>query len=94
MDFLLPQQDAIRLGAFLVVLAIMALWELAAPQRRSDIPRVIRWSNNLSLVAIDPLVLRLVLPVLAVGAAFWAQGAGWGLLPLVGAPDWLAIISR
>ena len=89
---LLAHENTLRLAAFLGVLAVMALWELAAPQRRSDIPRLIRWSNNLALVAIDSVILRLVLPVLAVGAAAWAQGAGWGLFPALGVPTWLALI--
>ena len=90
--FLLAHEITVRLTVFLAMLAAMAAWEPAAPARRAEVPRVIRWSNNLALVAIDTAVLRLVLPVLAVGAAVWAEGRGIGLMHLIALPGWLAIV--
>jgi sterol desaturase/sphingolipid hydroxylase (fatty acid hydroxylase superfamily) len=86
-------EPQLRLGVFLGVLAIMALWELLAPRRRRDIPRVIRWSNNLALVVIDTIVLRLTFPILAVGLAVMAQERGWGLFNLIDAPAWVAVLA-
>ena len=43
----------------------MALWEVAAPRRRQEIPRVIRWTNNLALVIIDTVILRLTFPIVS-----------------------------
>ncbi len=81
--------EIIRLVAFLGTLAAMAAWEFAAPDRRADIPRLIRWTNNLALVAIDTALVRLLIPILPVAAASWAAAQGWGLLsPL---PLWLSI---
>lgn len=85
-------EPQLRLGVFLGVLAIMALWELLAPRRRRDIPRVIRWSNNLALVVIDTIVLRLTFPILAVGLAIMAQERGWGLFNIFETPAWFAIL--
>jgi sterol desaturase/sphingolipid hydroxylase (fatty acid hydroxylase superfamily) len=87
---LLAHEPTIRLAAFLGMLGLMALWELAAPQRRQDLPRLIRWSNNLALVVIDSIVLRLGFPILATGAAVWAQTLGWGLFNLLSPPGWAA----
>lgn len=86
-------EPQLRLGVFLGVLAIMALWELLAPRRRQDIPRVIRWSNNLALVVIDTIVLRLTFPILAVGLAVMAQERGWGLFNFIDAPAWVAVLA-
>jgi len=86
-------EPQLRLSVFLGVLAIMALWELLAPRRRRDIPRVIRWSNNLALVVIDTIVLRLTFPILAVGLAIMAQERGWGLFNIVEAPVWFAVVA-
>lgn len=86
-------EPQLRLGVFLGVLAIMALWELLAPRRRRDIPRVIRWSNNLALVVIDTIVLRLTFPILAVGLAIMAQERGWGLFNIFDAPAWVAVVA-
>jgi sterol desaturase/sphingolipid hydroxylase (fatty acid hydroxylase superfamily) len=86
-------EPQLRLGVFLGVLAIMALWELLAPRRRRDIPRVIRWSNNLALVVIDTIVLRLTFPILAVALAVMAQERGWGLFNFIDAPAWVAVLA-
>ena len=91
-ETLLDLEPLIRLGAFLGVLGVMAIWELAAPQRRHEIPRLLRWSNNLALVVIDTLSLRLIFPVLAVGLALTAEAQGWGILHWLSVPGWLAFI--
>ena len=77
-ETILEFEPAIRLTAFLGILGAMALWEIAAPRRRRDIPRVIRWTNNLALVVIDTAILRLTFPILAVGLAVLAEERGWG----------------
>lgn len=41
---ILGSEPAIRLTIFLGVLAALVLWEIAAPRRRQEIPRVIRLS--------------------------------------------------
>lgn len=89
---ILEQEPAIRLTIFLGVLIGMAVWELAVPRRRIEIPRLLRWSNNLALVAIDTLLVRLVFPVAAVGLAAIAQENGWGLLNQIDIPGWAAIV--
>jgi sterol desaturase/sphingolipid hydroxylase (fatty acid hydroxylase superfamily) len=89
---LLEQEASIRLGAFLAMLALMALWELAAPRRRREIPRLLRWSNNLALVVIDTIAVRLAFPVLAVGMALLAEERGWGLLNVLSPPPWASVV--
>lgn len=81
-------EAAFRLGVALAVLAGMALWELAAPLRRAEVPRIIRWTNNLALVALDAGIVRLLFPVTLAGAAIWAEGAGWGLFAATPLPRW------
>jgi len=90
---ILTHEPMIRLAAFLGVFLIMAVWEAASPRRRRDVPRLLRWSNNLALVALDTAVLRIAFPILAVGAAMVAAEQGWGLLNLIALPDWLAILA-
>jgi sterol desaturase/sphingolipid hydroxylase (fatty acid hydroxylase superfamily) len=91
-ETLLAQEQTIRLVFFVGVLAAMALWELAAPRRRMEIPRLLRWSSNLALVALDTILVRIAFPVLAVGLAVIAQNSGWGLLNLLDVPGWAAIV--
>lgn len=92
-EHILASEPIIRLAAFLGVLFAMVLWELAAPRRRRDIPRVIRWSNNLALVVLDTLVLRFTFPILAVGLALIATDKGWGLFNILELPLWVAVIA-
>ena len=75
------------------MLVAMMLWELAAPRRRLEVPRVIRWSNNLALVVIDTAILRLAFPVLAMGLAGLAQDKGWGLFNVVTLPIWAEVVA-
>jgi len=91
-ETILATEATIRLAIFLGVLAAMALWEVAAPRRRRDIPRVIRWTNNLALVVVDTVILRLSFPILAVGLAVMAEDRGWGLFNNIDAPVWVAVV--
>ena len=89
---MLENEATIRLTAFLGMLAVMAIWEVATPRRRHDIPRLIRWSNNFALVVLDTALVRLLFPVLAVGAAIAADANGWGVLNWLGTPGWAAVV--
>ena len=84
-------EPIIRLTCFAGVFLLMALWEFLTPRRPQAITRGLRWPNNLGLVVLDTLVVRLLFPFAAVGLAFLAQTKGWGLLNIVGLPAWLAI---
>jgi hypothetical protein len=66
-DLLLTNEPLIRMGFFLGILLAMALWEVAAPRRRREIPRLLRWSGNLGVVVVDTLLVRLTFPIVAVG---------------------------
>lgn len=90
-ELVLAAEPTIRMAAFLCILVAMALLEVAAPRRRRDIPRVIRWTNNLALVVVDTIVLRLTFPILAVGLAVMAEERGWGLFNAIEAPFWMAV---
>jgi sterol desaturase/sphingolipid hydroxylase (fatty acid hydroxylase superfamily) len=89
-DLLLANEPLIRMAVFLGILVAMAIWEVAAPRRRREIPRLIRWSNNLGVVVIDTILVRLTFPVVAVGLAVMAEAQGWGLFNIFDVPFWLA----
>jgi sterol desaturase/sphingolipid hydroxylase (fatty acid hydroxylase superfamily) len=91
-ETLLANEPLIRLGLFLGVLVTMALWEAAAPRRRREIPRSIRWSNNFGIVVIDTILVRFALPIVAVGFAALAAERGWGLFNVFDVPFWLAFV--
>ncbi len=89
--FILNNESAIRLGFFLGVFVLVALWETLAPQRTRRLTRLYRWSNNLGLVALNTVLVRLLFPAAAVGVAAFASANGWGLLNHYAVPFWLAV---
>lgn len=84
-------EPVLRLAAFVGVFAVLAVWEALAPRRARSQTRRRRWSINLGLSVLNTVVLRIVFPVAAVGAALWAAEGGWGLFNQLAAPAWLAI---
>jgi sterol desaturase/sphingolipid hydroxylase (fatty acid hydroxylase superfamily) len=92
MDALLANEPVIRLVAFAGVLAVMAALEALLPRRRRSFGRARRWPNNLGIVVVDTIVLRLVFPTAAVGVALVVEARGVGLLPWLGLPTPLAVL--
>jgi sterol desaturase/sphingolipid hydroxylase (fatty acid hydroxylase superfamily) len=89
---LFASEPLIRLAVFVGVLGVLMAWELAAPRRALTIGRWRRWPGNIGIVVIDTMMVRLVFPTAAVGAALTAQSNGVGLFNLVAVPEWLAIV--
>jgi sterol desaturase/sphingolipid hydroxylase (fatty acid hydroxylase superfamily) len=90
-QFVLTYEPAIRLGFFLGVFALIALWEVAAPRRALTVSKTLRWASNLGLVVLNTVVLRVLFPLAAVGVAAFCAENGWGLLNHFEAPFWLAV---
>jgi sterol desaturase/sphingolipid hydroxylase (fatty acid hydroxylase superfamily) len=90
---MLVSEAAIRLGVFLGVFAVMAVWETAAPKLRRPANRVRRWSSNLGVSVINTLLLRLAAPLAAGAVALFAEARGWGLFNALDAPAWLAFAA-
>ena len=78
-DFITQNEKVIRLGFFLGVFIIMALYEVIAPKRELSDSKLVRWGNNLGLTFFNTFVLRVLFPTAAVGMALFAQEQGWGL---------------
>lgn len=90
MDSLLANESSLRLVFFIAIFAVMGIAEATSPRRRREIPRLFRWSNNLSIVVIDSLLLSLIFPLLAVALASIAAANGWGLLSILNLPFWIS----
>jgi len=90
-EFVTEHEAGLRLAAFLTVFTGVALAEWRYPRRTPTIPKVRRWLNNLGLVVLDGLVLRLIFPAAAVGAAVFADEHGWGFMHYLETPPVLAL---
>ncbi len=85
-------QATIRLSVFIGVFALMAVLEFVVPKKQRALSRGPRWFTNWSLVIIDSVTLRLVVPVLAVTLAQRVSDAGWGLFSIINLPFWLECV--
>lgn len=92
-DWVFENEPALRLGTFLGILAVMAIWEVVAARRALSESRRVRWSANLGLAVVDSFVVRLVFPAAAVGMAVIAEQKGWGLLHQFDIPYPLAFVA-
>ena len=90
---LLTNEPLIRLAAFAGILLSLVLWELFAPRRRALHGRLARWPSNLGIVVLDSLVVRFLFPAAAVGVALLGESRGWGVLNVLQAPAWLAVVA-
>jgi sterol desaturase/sphingolipid hydroxylase (fatty acid hydroxylase superfamily) len=91
-DPLFAYEPLIRLGAFGAVFVVMAIWEFLTPRRPQAIGRNWRWPNNLGVVAVDVLLVRILLPITAVGLALFAEARGIGLFNMIVLPVWASIV--
>ncbi len=91
-DLVTANEPLLRLGAFLLTAAAMGAWELAAPRRWRMRPRLARWPTNLGIVALNTVLVRLLFPAAAVGAALWASSRGIGLFNLITLPPLAAMV--
>lgn len=87
----MSDESWIRFLMFFGVLVVMAIWQAAAPKKQLT-QGYRRWPANLGIVVLDSLVVRLLIPAGAMGAAVWAAENGWGLLNLVEIPGWFAVV--
>jgi len=90
-DWVLAHEPQLRLGAFLGLFGLVAVWEWMRPCRARLFSRLIRWSNHLLLVVLNSVLLRLLFPAAAVGMAAWVQQQGWGLFNQVSLSIWLTV---
>ena len=91
-ELLLSNEPLIRLTSFLSVFVLFAILEALLPRRTRSVNRWYRWVNNLLIVVLNTLVLRLLFPAAAVGLAFYVESEGWGVLPLLALPQTVTII--
>jgi len=84
--------ETYRIIFFFAILALVAVWERVAPRRGLTVSKAGRWFNNLSIILLDTLFARLLMPVMAVGVAAAAQRQGWGLFHYLQLGFWPTLI--
>jgi sterol desaturase/sphingolipid hydroxylase (fatty acid hydroxylase superfamily) len=88
----MDDEAKIRLGFFFGIFTLIALLEWLAPRRALTTPKAGRWFTNLAIIALNPISVRLVFPVLPVGMALLAADRHWGLLNIMALSYWLKVV--
>lgn len=91
-DLVAQHESVIRIVCFVAVLLAVAVWQWRRPRRSLTQNQRTRWLNNLGVVLLNTVVLRLFFPVAAVGAAFVAADRGWGVFNALDWPAWMEIL--
>jgi sterol desaturase/sphingolipid hydroxylase (fatty acid hydroxylase superfamily) len=84
----MDDEAKIRLGFFFGIFTLIALLEWLAPRRALTTSKAGRWFTNLGIIALNPISVRLVFPVLPVGMALLAADRHWGLFNNMDLPYW------
>jgi len=91
-EMIFDNENYIRLTFFFGMFLFIAGWELFLPRRPLQQSKWVRWYSNLSITAINSLLLQLIFPILAVGLAIIAQDRSWGLFNNFQLPIWLIFV--
>ncbi|MDX8397315.1 MAG: sterol desaturase family protein [Mariprofundaceae bacterium] len=87
----MDHETSLRLVMFLGIFFLMAVWEIVNPKRALIYGKK-RWLANLSIVILNSLIIRLLLPTGAVGAALWAASNDFGLLTFLHFSDVVTLL--
>jgi len=91
-EFIASNEVPIRLGFFVGIFVIVAFWELLAPKRALTVSKAVRWLNNIGIVVLNTIILRLLFPAAAVGVAAFVSAQGWGILNYYQVPALVAVV--
>ena len=90
---LLETEKIVRLGIFFAIFVVLAIVEIFRPRRRLTVSKAGRWFTNLVIIALNPLTVALIFPVLPTGVALLAAEHNWGLLSHPAIPTWLKFVG-
>jgi len=90
---ILAYESHVRLTAFAGVFVVMATWEFIGPRREQTVGRGWRWPNNLGVVVVDALLVRIIFPTTAVALALFAEARGLGFFNMVAPPTWFSLVA-
>lgn len=76
----------------LTLFVLLATLEALFPRKARTMPRLQRWRTNIIIIVIDSIAVRLMGPIVALGAASYAALNGWGLFNWTDWPLWLEFL--
>lgn len=92
-ELIMTNEPILRLSFFVGILVLLGIFEVIAPRRRREIPRLLRWTNNLGVLVLNTFIVRLAFPLAAVGFALIAKDCSWGLLNVIETTPIIAFVA-
>jgi len=92
LNFIYSNEAIIRLFAFVGGFGLIALWEQLTPFRNLNRMKLRRWLNNFAMLVVGTVLVRVALPIAAVGTAYLAEQHHWGIASQVELSFWLKVI--
>jgi len=92
LEFIYKNEHIIRLCIFLGGFCLLAFWEHASPKRMLTQAKIRRWANNVALVVFSTIIIRFIIPIAAIGAAYLAEQNHWGFANHFELPLWIKMI--
>lgn len=89
---MMQNETILRLGAFFGMLTMVVVIEYFFPKRRLKIAKTERWTRNLTLVSINVLVVRTLIPFTAASTSIYSEQQQIGLFYLFSFPFFLLFI--
>ncbi len=81
--FITQNEQTIRLFFFLGIFFIMATLEYIIPRRGLLVSKTKRWFNNIIVIFLDTTIVKLLFPIVAVGASLYATKNGIGVFNIL-----------
>ena len=91
-NLIADSESSIRLAIFLGMFLLLAVAEVWFPRRKPAYSKPKRWLSNLTISALNTLVVRISFPIAGVAAAVLAEDRQWGLLNQLPVAPWLNIL--
>lgn len=82
----------IRVIIFFIVFIMVASAETVVPRRKLMLSKAHRWFTNIVIVALNPVVVKSIFPILPIGLSILALEKGWGMFNLIDIPHWLKVV--
>ena len=92
-EYIYQNEASIRLGIFFWAIVMLAAWEWLWPKRVLTQNKVKRWLNNIGLVVTSTLLVRIMVPITLVGAAYWTEQNHLGYANHIEMPLWVETIT-
>lgn len=90
--FFMSNAIIIRLGFFVSIFIVVAIGEIINPRRLLSTSKKARWFSNISIILLNPIIVRVLFSITPISLALLSQENGWGLMNIYALPFWVKIV--